>query len=115
MLTLTPEILAAAYDYIVATPPFNRWNMPDSSDIKFIVSREPNVRGWYRRRHGRHEIGVSSRCNGHTISVLETMAHEATHLHQAEACMENKAQHNRAFTKLADRVCKYHGFDPRTF
>jgi hypothetical protein len=43
------------------------------------------------------------------------MAHEMIHLHQRVTGMENSAQHNAAFRKLAAHVCRLHGFDPKAF
>lgn len=115
-LPLTRETLAAAYDYLCTTPPFNKWNLPESADIEFKIIRSIHFRGWYSTNaNGRHVIAISSRCIGRTTSLLETMAHEMVHLHQGDVRMETKGIHNRAFWILAERVCRYHGFDPRLF
>lgn len=116
-LPLTPDTLRAAYDYICTTPPFSRWNMPEGEEIVFRVVRDPGLRGWYNRDgRGRHVIAISSRCIGHTNNLIATVAHEALHLHQRDTRMETPcAQHNAAFNKLAERVCRYHGWDPRLF
>ena len=114
-LPLNPEILEQAYEYVRATPPFCKWNLPDGEDVVFRVVWDPTRRGWYNKIKGRHVIAVSSRCTGHTSSLIETMAHEMIHLHQESAGMENGAQHNAAFLKLAAQVCKVHGFDPKLF
>ena len=115
-LPLNRDMLAAAYDYLVQTPPFNRWNMPDSEDVTFRVIRDPHVRGWYLLGHdGKHTIAISSKCIGRTESLMETLAHEMIHLHQGDVRMETGAEHNRAFWKLAECVCKVHGFDERLF
>jgi hypothetical protein len=47
---------------------------------------------------------------------MAVMAHEMVHLHQRDVCMETPgAQHNAAFNKLAAKVCRLHGFDPKLF
>ena len=113
-LHLTPAILRAAYDFLNHTLPFRRWNLPDGEDVKFHVVRDPALRGWYKP--GPHRIAVSSNCIGRTFSLIEVMAHEMVHLAERHVgiCRED-VQHSTAFKKLADRVCKVHGFDPKLF
>jgi len=47
------------------------------------------------------------------------MSHEMIHLHLEATGMESRSgdanTHNMAFRKLAARVCKLHGFDPKAF
>ncbi len=116
-LPLNKEMLAAAYDYLRTTPPFAKWNLPEGEDVMFAVVRDPAVRGWYRLdEKSRHSIGISTRCIGRTDSLLVTMAHEMVHLFQRDARIESpRAEHNAAFNKLAERVCKRHGWDPLLF
>lgn len=113
-LPLTRDVLAAAYDFLAATEPFCRWNLPDSDDVVFRVVRDPAIRGKYQW-HGRHVISISGRSIGHTISLMETMAHEIVHLHEEAAGMSGPAEHGAAYGKLAAAVCKVHGFDPKLF
>lgn len=115
-LPLDPETLEAAYEYLRTTPPFNRWNLPDGEDVSFKVVRDPALRGWYDVRGGKHTIAISSRCIGHSVNLIATMAHEMIHLHQRDVKIETSGtQHNAAFNALADRVCRHHGFDPKLF
>ena len=113
-LPLTPEILRAAYDFLATTMPFCRWNMPEGEDVAFKVVRNPKVFADYRWT-GRHTIRVSGTTVGHTETLLRTMAHEMIHLHEQQSGMATSSQHTKAFWKLAARVCKYHGFDPKSF
>lgn len=114
-LPLSTETLRAAYDYLATTPPFSRWNMPDSEDVRFRVTRHKDRYGHYIRVGGKHEIVISASHVGRTEKLIEVMAHEMVHLHQAEACMETPSQHNMAFRRLAAAVCKAHGFDEKVF
>lgn len=115
-LKLTPDILRASYNFLCELPPFDRWNLPDAHDIIFRVTRHHDRWAHYRRTaSGKPEIVISARFIQRTESLVETMAHEMVHLHQARAGMENAAQHNAAFKKLAARICKIHGFDPGLF
>lgn len=117
-LPLTPEVLAAAYDYLVTTQPFANWNLPDSDDIKFRVIRSRKVFAQYIYDGG-HTIEVSSGTVGHTKTLMETMAHELVHLHLRITGMESRSKsedvHNMPFRKLAAKVCATHGFDPKAF
>lgn len=114
-LVLSLETLAAAYDYLRTTEPFSRWNLPDAEDIQFRVVRDRHLRGWYDLDGKRHRISISSSCVGRTDSLIETMAHEMVHLHQRHAGCDDHGEHGRAFRKLADQVCKIHGWDERLF
>lgn len=115
-LPLNHEILAAAYDYLRATPPFRDWNLPEAEDVKFVVIRDPKTAGWHKITRGKDFIGVSSGCIGRTHSLMEVMAHEMIHLHQRDVCMDTRGvEHNAAFKKLVLKVAKFHGFDPLLF
>lgn len=115
-LPLHPETLKAAYEFLVETPPFNKWGLPDSEDIVFQVTRSRKTTGFYSLHNGKHYIGASRFKIGHTLTLIELIGHEMVHLHQKVACMETKGvEHNAAFHKLAKQVCKYHGFDPHEF
>lgn len=115
---LTPEVLAAAYDFVVATEPFCRWNLPDSDDVKFRVIGSRKVFATYHWE-GRHVISVSSRAVGHAATLVEKMCHEVIHLHLEATGMESRSNdpnvHNAAFRKLAAVVCRTHGYDPKGF
>ena len=115
-LLLNHEILAAAYDYLRATPPFRDWNLPESEDVKFVVTRSTSTAGTHSIKDGKDVICVSSGCIGRTLSLVELMAHEMIHMHQRVVCMESRGvEHNAAFKKLVLRVSKIHGFDPMLF
>lgn len=117
-LSLNPEVLAAAYDYLVATQPFAGWNLPDSDDVKFRVVRSRKMFAQYVY-DGSHTIEVSSATVGHTKTLMETMAHEILHMHLRLTGMESRSKsedvHNMPFRKLAAKVCQIHGFDPKAF
>ena len=118
-LPLTPETLAAAYDFLKATPPFNKWGLPESDEVKFKVGRRPSEHARYQWDGERHNITVSEKGVGHTVTLFRVMAHEMTHMHLEELGMESRAHseevHNGAFRVLAAQVCKVHGFDPKAF
>lgn len=118
-LPLSPEMLACAYDYLRSTPPFDKWNLPDSEDVAFSVVHSPRQFGWYQWDGKRHTISASAKAIGHTSTLMRLMAHEIIHLHLEANGMENRKGdcgiHNAAFRKFAAQVCKFHGFDPKAF
>lgn len=117
-LRLTPDMLAAAYEYLRKTYPFNEMNLPPARKVKFSVKhyrdRFSHMQGY--RRSTDVEIAISSKFVGSTAVLMASMAHEQIHLHQHTTKTETpKTQHNAEFVELADRVCEAHGFDRKTF
>lgn len=118
-LPLTIDSLAAAYEYLCTTPPFNKWNLPPGEEIKFKISRSQREFAHYQWDGERHNISLSEAAVGHTITLMIALAHEIIHLHLEATKQESKRgsrnTHNAAFRKYADRVCKVHGFDVKAF
>lgn len=108
-LHLTPETLAAAYTFLRASRPFNRWRLPPAHEIKFRVTQSIADAGYCKGA----EIGVSARCSSHTGSMLATMAHEMIHLHLDRKGV--KKHHGPEFHRAAEMVSREHGFDYRRF
>lgn len=118
-LRLTPKTLEAAYDYLRATPPFDRWGLPPGGDVKFIVSRRPSEFGRYQWLGNKHSISMSAKAIGQTLTLMQYTAHEMVHLHLQATKQESKSgsmnAHNAAFRRYAGQVCRWHGFDPKAF
>lgn len=120
-LPLNKDRLKALYDFLVECPPYCDWNMPDSDDIIFKVTRSRDVKGYHKRwcrgrKKLQHEIGISGYCCGWTGHALWVMGHEMVHLHQNDVGMESPhAQHNAAFQALGRQCCEIHGWDPHEF
>lgn len=118
-LPLTPETMAASYDYLATTPPFREWSLPDSDEVKFKVGRSVRDYGSYRWDGKQHTVTMSANMTGHTMTLLRYMAHEMIHLHLEETGMESRTggqdTHNVWFRKFAKEVCRVHGFDPKAF
>lgn len=114
-LPLTPEVLRQGYEFLAACAPFNKWNLPQGEDVKFIVSRDPRTMAWHNCKRGRHTIAVSSKCVSHLDTLTEALAHEMIHLHMTLAGMNTTGEHNAAFYKLASKVAAILGFDPKRF
>ncbi len=107
-LKLTPDMLAHCYDYLCCTPPFTKWNMPPSEDIKFLVIKTADRYAHYQMVNNVHNIAVSVRWVGRHQTLLSTLAHEMVHLHIRSAGIRQRHAHGGAFQRLADEVCKEH-------
>lgn len=114
-LHLTPEVLAAAYTFLRATPPFNRWKLPAAPTFRFRVTGKRDEEGLYDDKNGRAtpEIHISKHFVGKPFSLLETMAHEMIHVHLFAKGV--RKHHGPEFQRCAERVCGIHGFDPKRF
>lgn len=109
-MKLTPEILAAAYEFLRTTRPFSGWDLPDAEDMKFEVSKA-KLYGYNLDR--KNTIGVSTYRVGRTDCLMETMAHEMVHLHLDRFGV--RSHHGRPFMKAARQICNEHGFDIKRF
>lgn len=115
-LPLHPDHLAASYDMLRTMPPFNRWKMPPSDEVMFVVNRSIKNRGTYFWDGRRHVITVSSHYHKRTMSLVETMAHEMVHLVEEKAGgARQDVQHSAKFMRMAKQVCRVHGFDEAVF
>ncbi len=118
-LPLTPGLIAGAYEFLKLTPPFKSWRLPPAAEVAFVVSRHRNHVAYHRglrRKVRSHEIGVSEVCVGHTDTLLRAMAHEMIHQYQQRTRSETPhTEHNAEFLRLAQRVCRYHGWDYKEF
>jgi len=118
-LSLTPDMLEAAYEFLRTTPPFKSWHLPHADEVTFVVSRHKKFVGYHRgirRKIYDHEIGISDVCVGHTNTLLRTLAHEMIHQYQQRARTDTpNTEHNAEFMRLARIVCRYHGWDEKEF
>src|ERR1700712_2643249 len=120
-LTLTPELLEGAYEYLRISLPFRTWGLPHPDQVIFRVLGAADRFGHFRGRHrraqgadGYSEIAISARMVRDSGVLIATMAHEMIHLYQDENGMA-RGHHNPQFYRLAARVCAVHGFDLETF
>ena len=119
MLKITPGIVRGAYEFLTLTEPFVKWNLPNAEDVQFRVGKpNDNSQAWheYDPNNGRHEIGVSVKVISLTDTLLQAVAHEMIHMHQAlTKTYTGKVMHNKAFVKWAEKVCTAHGWDAKLF
>src|ERR1700733_14069393 len=118
-LHLTPDCLENAYEYLRTTLPFRRMNLPHADNLIFKVmgarDRFGHFRGRIKSTPELNEIGVSIRVVHSTDLLMATMAHEMLHLFQHEKGSSSRAEHNAEYKRLAERVCRIHGFDRESF
>ena len=111
-LALTPAALAAAYEYLRATPPFRGWKLPHADEVAFHVTRHRDREADHevvRRRA--HIIRVSVNKIKTTDALMQAMGHELIHAYQdGVARTDTRAIHNAEFKRLARRVCQVHGW-----
>ncbi len=114
-LPITTEMLAAAYDYLQTTPPFCDWNLPDSEDVTFKVTRFHAKYGDWGYDGERHIIRISGKLVVTTNNLLQTLAHEMIHAHEHRNKCSTRSMHSAAFRQWANEVCEIHGWDPGLF
>lgn len=116
-LPLKASHVRAAYEFLCELPPFDRWNLPDSDDLKFRIGKDRHTEAWHtatgRRPRRHHLIVVSELCVGHTMTLLMAVGHEMVHLHHD--IIGIPPTHGAAFQRDAKVICKYHGWDVKTF
>jgi hypothetical protein len=114
-LRLTPQMLAAAYDFLRTSQPFSGWKLPESDAVAFTVNHH---KYWFGSHQGAETclITISDATVGHTSTLIRVMAHEMIHLRQYLHGEESrKISHNRDFRRKAALICKIHGFDEKAF
>lgn len=112
MIEVSRAAIIAAYELLRTQKPFLGWRLPNPGDVEFQV-----IGG--RDRFGDCDgdtIRISRAHHGHLPTLLATVAHEMIHLHQMRNKLETaNTQHNADWHRRAKRVCRLHGFDPRSF
>ena len=114
MGVLSRESLRAAYDFLRTTPPFDKWNLPPGEAVVFHVGHKAEDYGLYEWRGRRHHLTVH-RGAVRTNLLVMTVAHEMIHLHMRESRVDRGGEHNATFHRLADRVCRIHGWPRERF
>jgi len=118
-LPLTPNVVEAAYDYLRATSPFKGWKLPPGDEVAFTVDcdRVNEAAHYVDGRARLHTIWISAYNVETTDALMQASAHEMIHAYQDGVLHtgSRRVHHNAAFIRLARSVCRYHGWDVRTF
>jgi hypothetical protein len=105
VMQVTPERVAAVYDCLRHFPPFCSWKLPPADEIELHISLQEDAFAVYHRKGAQHGITVSMTLVKNWQTLVESVAHEMIHLHQARAGTETRAEHNREWHRLAKTVC----------
>ena len=114
-------MLETSYELLRLAPPFSKWKLPHADEIEFRVTMEEEEYGEfciYTRANTTKEklvIGISCihvRCYE---TLLAVMAHEMCHLREHRLKVRTTTLHGKVFQRLADQVCRHHGFKRNTF
>ena len=116
-LPLTPQVLAAAYEYLRATAPFKSWRLPESDAVEFAVTRHRDRSADHTTycRSLDHVLRVSAYYTKTSLGLLECVAHEMIHMRQTRNKTETRQEHNAAFARLNRAVARVHGWPAETF
>jgi len=112
---LTPDILEQAYELLRATPPFRGWKLPPADDLTFHVIATNSPAADHYCIEGVHTIRISHKRHKTLRTLIETMAHEMVHMREAQMKTRADVEHGKVFHRLADQVCRAHGFDRGMF
>lgn len=113
---ITPEVMEAVYRTLAITPPFRGWKLPHADDVGFHVLRTKNICGdHFLDKNRRHHIRISHKKHSTLRSLTETIAHEMVHMREHELGVSQHIAHGTVFHRLADQVCRHHGFDRGAF
>lgn len=110
---LTPELMAAAYEFLRASKPFSAWRLPEADDVEFHVTRHREIIGDHSMHGEKHVIRCSATNVGTTDALIRVMAHEMIHAHCDRRGI--RGEHGKDFQAAADKVCRFHGFDRKGF
>lgn len=117
MLHLTPAMLEGTYELLRLTAPFKAWKLPHADELEFRVTNHADRFGHYDDKDGKGwpDISISARHVKNLKTLTEVMAHEMVHIRQSQGTISPVMDHGREFMRLADQVCRRHGFDRAVF
>jgi hypothetical protein len=108
----TPKTLESMYIMLCQMKPFNRWNLPNTAEIKFIASGDEDCYGSYLF-DDIHIITISKAKCAHFETILKTLAHECIHMKIAGATGDGRGwdKHDYKFKMFSKQVADEFGFD----
>src|SRR5689334_5094768 len=95
-------------------PPFCRWSLPDSSEVRFAVSRAKDRYADYSPPPD-ETIRASCEANGHFATLVQAVAHELIHMRLKRTGEKHWDGHGAPFQRLAKPICKRFGWDVKAF
>lgn len=109
---ITPDLVEAMYELLRSTRPFRRWKLPHADEVEFHVIASPRFYADHCIDR-RHILRISATRVSSLATLVPTLAHEMIHMRQAG--LKARDVHGRTFQKMADQVCREHGFDRGAF
>lgn len=114
-MKVTKNLLAACYNLLLETPPFNRWVLPPAHEVRFDVAALRGAVADYEYKEGVHILRASSRYVSQIQTLLPYVAHEIVHMRVTLKHPKERGHHGANWKRLARLVCKHHGWDERHF
>jgi hypothetical protein len=114
-LKITLPIVEGMYQLLKASPPFNRWKLPDHEDIGFALNRTQGNRGEFYVKDGIPYLGINDTSHETLDELMRTVAHEMCHLREFLTGQRADVHHGAYFKRSAASVCKAHQFDKGAF
>lgn len=112
---ITPEMVEAVYNLLKTMPPFKRWGLPSSNKVEWIITRNKTYMGRctsYSHTDQKFTLEISMVKCTNTQTLVETVAHEMIHMRQRIVRgFRTELGHGKDFQKMADQVCRKHGFN----
>jgi len=112
-MTPTPKSLEAMYIMLCQLKPMNRWALPNTADIKFVVTNDEDCYGSYVYDEDMHIITISKAKCSHLETILKTLAHECIHCKIAGPSGNGEGwdKHHAKFKMFSKSVANEFGWD----
>lgn len=119
---ISHELIEISYERLRTTPPFNKWKLPHADDVEFHAvhiqgnaSAEHSVIHRFSTKAEHHLIRISPKRHSSLHMLDMTLAHEMCHMREYALGSRRMGCHGKMFSRLADIVCRHHGFDRGQF
>lgn len=109
MSIITDQSIKAIYIMLRKLPPFNKWNLPTASKIKFKANHELPFLGEMHVKP--YKMVIGSKHQEHFETIITTVAHEMIHLALYLEGVPSYNKHLRKFKEKSHEVGTLYGFD----
>jgi hypothetical protein len=119
----TPKRLRAIYRFLQEMPPFDRWDLPPSNLVRFVVHSDPQEHGHYRPPEDderMHTVAINVNVHVSLIDHIQLVAHEMGHMRQSAIgklpdTYDQTKMHGVEWQRIARVICDSLGFRPAEF
>lgn len=114
-MNVTPKVLKSSYFHLRELKPFNRWYLPEASEVSFGILTGTDHAVYMLDR--KHRIEVNADTHTTHEQILMSVAHEMIHLRQNELgrLPVTRNPHNADFRRMARQICHEFGWDVQIF